>query len=242
MKWFRGVSLLSVIAVVVALAPVVIAQSSSSAGPSFANDIPPSPRTTSPPLELVYTRPTERTKIHNFLFDALGPYAIATAAAMGGIDQATKTPPEWGQGVGPLGERVGSDFGIELATTTTRYGLAEAFREDTLYYRCECRGIFPRLNHSVISTVTARRGDDGHRRLSFPALIAPYAGSMTSIYGWYPRRYGLKDGLRMGNYTLLEFVGGNIAREFISGGPHSLFSHLDRSASTATDSVAQSNP
>jgi hypothetical protein len=94
--------------------------------------------------------------------------------------------------------------------------LAKAFREDTLYYRCECAGVFRRLGHAVISTVTSRRGDDGHRGWSFPAIVAPYAGTMTAVYGWYPSRYGVKDGLRMGNYALLAFVGGNIARDLFT--------------------------
>ena len=69
--------------------------------------------------------------------------------------------------MGAYGERVGSVFGIALVTTTTRYALAEAFREDTLYYRCECDGFVRRMDHALISTVTARVGDDGHRRFSF---------------------------------------------------------------------------
>ena len=84
---------------------------------------------------------------------------------------------------------------IGAVSTTTRYALAEAFKEDTLYYRCECTGLFPRLKHAVISTLTARRGEDGHRVFSVPALVAPYAGSMAAVYGWYPGRYGAKDAL-----------------------------------------------
>jgi len=37
-------------------------------------------------------------------------------------------------------------------------------------------------------------------------------------------------GLRMGDYALLAFVGGNIAREFIYGGPHTLFARGSHSA------------
>jgi hypothetical protein len=51
----------------------------------------------------------------------------------------------------------------------------------------------------VISTFTTRRGDDGHRVFSVPALVAPYAGTMTAVYGWYPGRYDGRDGFRMGN-------------------------------------------
>jgi hypothetical protein len=54
---------------------------------------------------------------------------------------------------------------------------------------------------------------------------------MTAVYGWYPRRYGAMDAFRMGNYSLLESVGGNIALEFFYSGPHSLLSrmHLNNS-------------
>jgi hypothetical protein len=176
--------------------------------------------------DLTYVRPTEKTRLHNYFFDAFGPYPIVGAAIAGGINQADNTPPEWKQGAAGYSKRFGSDFGIAAVTTTTRYALARAFREDTLYYRCECKGVFPRLNHAVISTFTGRRGNDGHRVFSFPALVAPYAGTMTAVYGWYPGRYNAKDGFRMGNYSLLGYVGGNIALEFLYSGPHSLLSRM----------------
>jgi hypothetical protein len=176
--------------------------------------------------DLIYTRPTQRTKLRNYVFDAFGPYPIAGAAFAAGIGQAYNTPPEWKQGTEGFGKRIGSAFGIAAVSTTTRYGLAQAFKEDTLYYGCECKGVFPRLRHAVISTLTARRGDDGHRVFSFPALIAPYAGSMTAVYAWYPGRYNGKDALRMGNYAVLGYVGGNIALEFFYSGPHSLLHRM----------------
>jgi hypothetical protein len=52
--------------------------------------------------------------------------------------------------------------------------------------------------HALISTLTARRGEDGHRVFSIAALVGPYAGTMTAIYGWYPNRYGAKDAFRTG--------------------------------------------
>jgi hypothetical protein len=177
-------------------------------------------------LDLSYVRPTQRTKVNNYLFDAFGPYPIAGAAFAAGIGQFSNAPPEWSQGLNGYSRRLGSDYGIAVVATTTRYGLSEAFREDAMYYRCECRGFFPRLSHALISTLTARRGDDGHRVFSLPALIAPYAGSMTATYGWYPSRYGAKDAFRMGNYSLLAYAGSNISLEFFYSGPHSLLSRM----------------
>jgi hypothetical protein len=181
------------------------------------------------PPDLTYVRPPEIVKLHNYLFDAFGPFPIVGAAGVAGIDQANKTPPEWGQGAEAYGKRFGSDFAIAAITTTTRYAFSEAFHEDTLYYRCQCRGVFRRLGHAVISTFIARRGDDGHRVFSFPDLVAPYAGTMAAVYGWYPSRYDYKDGFRMGNYSLLAYMGANLALEFIYSGPHSWISraHLN---------------
>ena len=176
--------------------------------------------------DLTYTRPPQSTKLRNYVFDAFGPYPIVGAAAAAGINQAYNTPPEWKQGMEGYAKRFGSDFGIAAVSTTTRYALSEAFKEDTLYYRCECKGVFPRLGHAVISTFTARRGEDGHRVFSIPDLVAPYAGTMTAVYAWYPGRYDAMDGLRMGNYSLLGYVGANIALEFLYSGPHSLLSRM----------------
>jgi hypothetical protein len=179
-----------------------------------------------PRPDLTYMRPTPKTKLHNYVFDAFGPYPIVGAAFAAGINQAENTPPEWKQGAEGYAKRFGSDFGIAAVSTTTRYALARAFREDTLYYRCECKGTFPRLRHALISTFSARRGEDGHRVFSFSDLIAPYAGTMTAVYGWYPGRYNAKDAFRMGNYSLLWYAGANIGLEFLYGGPHSLLSRM----------------
>ncbi len=179
-----------------------------------------------PEMELAYERPTQRTKVNNYLFDSYGPYSTTGAAFGAGINQANNTPPEWDQGGRGYARRFGSDYGIAVVTTTTRYGLSEAFKEDAMYYRCECRGMYPRLSYALISTLTARRGKDGHRVFSVPALVGPYVGSMTAIYGWYPNRYGAKDAFRTGNYSLLAYAGGNVALEFLYSGPHSLLHRM----------------
>jgi hypothetical protein len=192
-------------------------------GPSSSRPLYPSPI-------LSYTQPTEKEKLRLFAFDAFGPYEFAKAAAAAGFQQYGNSPPEWGGGWNAYGERVASNFGVQLVTTTSSYGMAELLHEDAAYYRCECSGLLPRVRHALISTLTARRGDDGHRVFSIPGLVSPYAGSMTAL-AWYPGRFGVKDGFRMGNYNLLTQAAGNVAMEFIYGGPHTMFSHVGRSNS-----------
>jgi hypothetical protein len=225
MKMRGLILLLLAMAGLTVLPPLAMAQSPADSGDSSGAAVLPPPGPAQPQA-LAYTRPTEETKLRNYFFDAFGPYPIVGAAIAAGINQADDAPPEWKQGAAGYGKRSASNFAIAGVSTTTRYALAKAFGEDTLYYRCECKGAIPRLSHAVISTFTARRGDDGHRVFSFPALVAPYAGTMTAVYAWYPGRYGAKDAFRMGNYSILGYIGGNIALEFFHSGPHSLLSRM----------------
>lgn len=221
-KLRRAVLLLAIATILTALPDMARAQSIVPSGDSSAGE----GTITSVMPALAYEKPTQRTMASNYAFDAFGPYPVAGSAVAAGINQLSNAPPEWHQGVEGYSKRFGSDLGIAAVGTTTRYGLAEAFREDTLYYRCECRGVLPRMRHAVLSTLTARRGNDGHRVFSLPALVAPYAGSMTAVYGWYPNRFGAMDGFRIGNYSLLAYMGQNVALEFFYREPHSLLSRL----------------
>ena len=94
----------------------------------------------------------------------------------------------------------------------------------------------------MISALTARQGNDGHSVFSFPALIAPYAGTMTAVYAWYPGRYNGKDAFRMGNYTMLGYVGANVGLEFFFSGPHSLLSRMHLNSAQATAPSSGANP
>jgi hypothetical protein len=223
--------------------PLAQAQSPSGSSTSSQTQTPPpasqrTPSTSSPSssnLEpgLTYHRPSEREKLRTYTFDTFGPYALLGSAFTAGIAQGETAsrapnagiPPDWGQGWDAYGARLGSAFGTNLITQTTRYSLAEVFREDTIFYRCECTGILPRLKHALISTVTARRGEDGHRVLSFAAIAAPYAGTEAAALLWYPSRYDAMDGFRAGNYNVAAQAVLNVALEFIYGGPHTLLSH-----------------
>ena len=143
----------------------------SSADPSATSGI-----TAPAKLDPTYVRPTERTKVSNYAFDAFGPYPLAGAGVAAGINQWSNAPPEWGQGAEGFGKRFGSDFAIAAIGTTTRYGLAEAFKEDTLYYRCECSGpisaVAPRCDLNVDRAARRRRPS----RLLFPRACRALCG------------------------------------------------------------------
>src|SRR5271157_4476851 len=121
----RGVTLLLLVLADLAALPMLAkAQSRARSGDSAGTvaSTPPAQ------LGLTYTRPTRTTKLHNYFFDAFGPYPIAGAAFAAGIGQAHNTPPAWQQGAEGYDKRFRSDFGIAAVSTTARYALAAAFK------------------------------------------------------------------------------------------------------------------
>jgi hypothetical protein len=204
-------------------------QVSSESSNLLASDVPPS----SAPVEGVpanppsaYIPPSEAQKFHNFAWNAVGPVAFAGSSVAAAIDQGFNFPGKWGQGAGAYGARVASNLGISLVTASAQYSLAEAFHEDTAYYRCTCAGFFPRLLHAAVSSVASRRGDDGHTALSPALTISPFIGPLTAANTWIPDRNGAKLGFNMGLHNLLGQFGQDEALEFLYGGPHTILGRL----------------
>src|SRR5579859_1067555 len=106
MNMCRLTLLLSATAALAALSAPAMAQALAGSGDSSG----PVAITTPTHPDLIYIRPTEKTRLHNYFFDAFGPYPIVFSALAAGINQADKTPPEWKQGAAGYGKRFGSDF------------------------------------------------------------------------------------------------------------------------------------
>lgn len=167
-----------------------------------------------PPIA-IYHPLTQKERFHRYVKWMFSPYSMASVTFVSGLHQAERNPPDWQEGWAGFGERYASNLGTDMTNATVRYALADLLHEDTLYYRCRCTGFWPRFRHAVFSTFIARRGADGHQAFGLPELIAPYAGPIVSVYGWYPDRFGIEDALRMGNHGILSEAGTNVAIEFL---------------------------
>lgn len=167
-----------------------------------------------PPQQTTYIRPNFHERFDNYRLTTFGPLQMAKLGLGSAISQAHDVPPEWGQGWAAYGRRFASDVGSSSAAGTTNFLLSEALGLDTAYYPCDCKRVWPRLKHALVSSVTARAGYDGHRVFSVPAVVSPYAGALSTL-AWYPARYRAEDAFRTGNYDLLDSVGTKIALEFL---------------------------
>jgi hypothetical protein len=161
-----------------------------------------------------YTFPTGSQQFRNYLNTAVGPQGFIAAAIGAGLDQSKPAPPEWDHGAKGLAERYGARYGMVLLTTTAKYSLGAAMRQDVSYHKCDCAGFFPRTLHALTSTVTARTRS-GRTVPSVPALVSPYASSLIAVKAWYPARYEPQDALRIGTVSFTFNAGANLVREFL---------------------------
>ena len=181
------------------------------------------------------TFPSARQRGRSFVFDLVGPTAFIAPLFESGIDTVRPlkvgypsdgylasgnhpdhgSVPEWGEGAQGYAKRYADRFGQGLVSTTTRYVLGEALRQDVTYHRCECTGFLPRTGHALLGAYVAHtRG--GRAVPSLPALAAPYIGSEVAVAAWYPSRYNASDALRISllNYVAAPFK--NLFSEFIA--------------------------
>lgn len=163
--------------------------------------------------QTTYVRPEAAERFKGYIKDVVGPVSLAKSAASAAISTASNSPEEWEPNGRGFGRRFASNVGRNLVSSTTRYGLDEAFRLDSRYYRSDKSGFGKRLGHAVISTVTARR-PSGRRTVGIPRIVGTYTGHIVAAETWYPARYSWRDGLRSGTISLGMNSLFNIVREF----------------------------
>jgi hypothetical protein len=161
-----------------------------------------------------YEFPTNRERFNRYVKDTVGPFRLVRTAATAGIDQWRDSPEEWEQGMKGYGKRFASSFGRNAIQQTITYGLDEALDQDSSFQRSNRAGIFPRVKHAFLETITSRT-KSGKRVLSAPRLAGVYGSAVIGAETWYPERYSYKDGLRIGTRTLLTGFGINLVREFV---------------------------
>lgn len=174
-----------------------------------------SPSTTAPSggSTTGYVRPDARQRFRRYINSTVGPFALIGVAAGAGIEQADDSPKEWGQGAKGYGKRFASGLGGNAIQKTTVYGLSEALKLDSSFYKSTRQGFKQRTGDALIQAVTSRKSD-GSRVVSAPLLTGYFVRGMAPL-AWYPDRYGFRDGLRRAGFSLAGTFGANLLREFI---------------------------
>ena len=161
-----------------------------------------------------YTRPDADARRKRYVKSMFGPFALARTVASAGISTWQNSPAEWGTKWEGFGRRVASGFGKNIIKQTTMYGLDEAFKLDSAFYRSQKRDFSSRLGNALISPFTARK-TNGQRTFGFPRIAATYASSIIAYETWYPRRFNYQDGIKAGTISLGFNAAFNVIKEFV---------------------------
>jgi hypothetical protein len=159
-----------------------------------------------------FTLRAQSLSLNDYLHDELSPFAMASVTLGAGIGTLQRSPAWWDRDEG-FGYRLGTNFASHTADITVRDGLAAVMHEDARYAPCDCRNVFARAGHALISSVLARN-ERGHYVLGVPEIAGSYAGGMTTA-GLYGHGYGWQGGLRLGTEAIAEHAGFNLVKEFI---------------------------
>lgn len=161
-----------------------------------------------------YVRPEQKKRFKDFVNGAIGPVTLAKNAVTSGIGTWANSPREWGDKWEGFGRRFASASGKSVLDSSIKYGLEEAFRLDSRFYKSKDRSARARLINALISPVTARN-KSGKRVFGFPALAGSYGSSIIAYETWYPPRYNFKNGLRSGTLSIGFDAAFNLFKEFV---------------------------
>ncbi len=161
-----------------------------------------------------YTRPNAEKRFKNFASDTFGPFALLGNGAGAGFTTLANEPEEWGKNWEGFGRRFASNLGRNVIRNAAIYGLDEALKLDSSFYRSKKRDAGSRIANAFLSTVTARK-PNGKRTIGVPRLVGTYTAHAIAAEAWYPARYDWKDGVSSGSISLGINAGFNLLKEFI---------------------------
>jgi hypothetical protein len=160
-----------------------------------------------------YIRPTGKEQFKRYLDNTIGTGLIGVGFGSV-IGQIAKTPPDWKKNKKGFTQRFASNFGENLIKETVIYGLEEALKLDSKFYKSQQRDFKSRLKNALLSGVTART-PSGKRVFNPAPIVGAYTANIISTETWYPKRYSYKDGLRQGTRSIGFSIGFGLLNEFL---------------------------
>jgi hypothetical protein len=161
-----------------------------------------------------YVRPDGKTRFKRFVSATVGPMALGKNVATAGFGTWRNSPEEWGDRWEGFGRRVASGFGKNVIKQTTTFGLDEALKLDSHYYRSTSSDVRSKVRNALLAPVTAR-DRKGKRVIGIPRIAGTYTANIVAAETWYPSRYGWKNGLRSGTISLGFNAAFNLFKEFV---------------------------
>ena len=161
-----------------------------------------------------YVRPDQGERAKRYFMSMFGPRALGKRVVTSAILTWSNSPTEWGTHWDGFGKRFASATGTSVISNTTQFGLEEAFKLDSHFYRSNSRKPTDKIKNAFISPFIARN-EHGKKVVGFPHVVGAYAGTIVASETWMPDKFDWKDGLKGGTLSLGADVVFNLVKEFI---------------------------
>ena len=160
-----------------------------------------------------YVRPDRHERVSRYFLNMFGPKALGKRVFTSAILTWSNSPTEWGTHWDGFGKRFASATGTSIVSHTTQFGLEEAFRLDSRYFRSK-GGTGAKIRNAITSPFVARNGH-GRKVFGFPHVVGTYTATIVASETWMPRKFDWRDGLKGGTLSLGTDIVFNLVKEFI---------------------------
>ncbi|MEP6533939.1 MAG: hypothetical protein ABJF23_01375 [Bryobacteraceae bacterium] len=144
----------------------------------------------------------------------VGTRALGQLGVSAGFAHIKNSPHEWGRGIGALGKRVGSSFGILVIKNSVQFSVGYLRHEEFGYQPSGKEGFKPRLAYALLSTVRTRDTRTHTRKWATGRVSGVLASGMLSRL-WQPVRLRtVSSGFSSAGISLGVDAGTNVLREF----------------------------
>ncbi len=160
-----------------------------------------------------YVRPSLKKRVNRYVNNIAGTGLIGVGFSTV-IGQINENPPEWERNTEGFFRRLGSNFGKRAISESVAFGMEEALKLDSRFYKSKKKDFGSRVKNAVLSSFTART-PSGKRVFNPSRLAGRYTANIIATETWYPQRFSYKDGLRQATRGVGFNIGFNIFREFV---------------------------
>jgi hypothetical protein len=156
-----------------------------------------------------YDQPSQGDFFRYYLRDTYGWGAQVKVLVRTLYSQARGKPEDF-----TFTDRLLSSEGISIINGNVRYGLGELFHEDLRYLPCHHCKAKAKIRNALLSEVTARHEEDGHRFFTLTPTIADFSGPIIAHSTWYPTFDPLA-GVISARTVFATRIGGHLFQEFV---------------------------
>jgi hypothetical protein len=136
-----------------------------------------------------YDQPSTKDTLINYANDTYLLPALAGTTVRALYSQIRGKPTGWGTDFTGFMQRFGSAYAVTAIDGNVRLAMELTFHEDLRYIPCHGCKVKAKIENALLSEVTARHDENGHRFFTLTPVIADFSGPIIAHSYWYPNGF-----------------------------------------------------